>query len=106
MKKLKKIPKFKNEDEERQFWAKHSPLDYEHGPILRGNLFPNLKPTTVMTSLRLPEWMLERIKQLANKRDIPAQSLMKMYLAEKLEEELRLSSNRRKKQHENLRKAG
>ena len=93
-KKLKKIPKFKHEDEEREFWANNSPLDYVHGEALRGNLFPNLKPTTVLTSIRLPAWLLDNLKGIANKRDIPAQSLMKMYLAEKVEEELRTSARR------------
>lgn len=93
-KKLKKIPKFKSEDQEREFWAKNSPLDYEHGQVLRGNLFPNLKPTTVLTSIRLPAWLLNSLKGIANKRDVPTQSLMKMYLAEKVEEELRASARR------------
>ncbi|MDE3057235.1 MAG: hypothetical protein KGJ59_04690 [Bacteroidota bacterium] len=91
---LKKAPRFKNEDEERVFWAKHSPLDYEHGPVLRGNLFPNLKPTTVMTSIRLPLWLQTSLKTIANKKDVPVQSLMKMYLSEKVEEEMRSASRR------------
>ncbi len=88
-KKLKKVPRFKNEDHEREFWAEHSPLDYEHGPVLVGSLFPNLKPSTVLTSLRLPAWLMSALKGIANKKDIPTQSLMKIYLSEKVEEEMR-----------------
>ena len=93
-KKLKNIPKFRTEDQEREFWARHSPLDYEHGPTLHGRLFPNLKPSTVLTSIRLPAWLMNALKSIANKNDVPTQSLMKMYLSEKVEAELRSSSRR------------
>jgi len=93
-KKPRKIPRFKSEDQERKFWATHSPLDYEHGPPAVGNLFPNLKPSTVLTSLRLPAWLMNALKGIANKKDIPAQSLMKMYLSEKVQEEIRSSFKR------------
>lgn len=93
-KKQKRIPRFKNEDQERRFWATHSPLDYEHGPILTGNLFPRLKPSTVLTSLRMPAWLMNALRGIANKKDIPAQSLMKLYLSERVEEELRASTRR------------
>ena len=93
-KRLKKIPRFKNEDQERRFWNSHSPLDYEHGPILTGNFFHKLKPSTILTSLRMPAWLMNALRGIANKKDIPAQSLMKLYLSEKVEEELRGSSRR------------
>ncbi len=90
-KNLKKIPKFKNEDEERKFWATHDTTEYFDVSKAIPVVFPNLKPTTVMTSLRMPMWLLENIKGIANKRDIPVQSLMKMYLAEKVKEEYQTS---------------
>ncbi len=93
-KKLKKVPRFKNEEQERNFWAKHSPLDYEHGPVFVVHSFPKLKPSTVLTSIRLPAWLMAELRLIANKRDVPAQSLMKMYLAEKVEEELHTASHR------------
>ncbi|MEN8253824.1 MAG: BrnA antitoxin family protein [Patescibacteria group bacterium] len=90
--KIKKIPKFKTEDEERDFWAKNSPLDYFNmsNPIVNP-LFPNLKPSTKTISLRLPANLLDGLKILANKKDVPYQSMMKMFLAEKLEQEQKLS---------------
>ena len=88
MKKLRPIPKFKNEDEERDFWATHDSTDYIDWSKAERAVFPNLKFSTQTISLRLPEHLLARIKQLANKRDVPYQSLIKMYLAEKVEQEL------------------
>ncbi len=91
MKKFKKLPEFKTEDEEREFWATHSSTDYFDWSKAERAVFPNLKRSTETISLRLPESLLARIKQLANKRDVPYQSLMKMFLAEKLEETLHRS---------------
>ncbi len=90
MKKTKKkqMPKFKNEDEERQFWATHSALDYFDTSRARRVTLPNLKPSVKTISIRLPEMMLEELKLLANKRDVPYQSLLKMFLAERIEAEL------------------
>ncbi len=85
MKKLKQIPKFKNEDDERDFWATHDLTDYFDMSKAEEVIFPNLRPTTESISLRLPEWLLARIKELANKRDVPYQSLIKTWLAEKVE---------------------
>lgn len=85
MKKLKAIPKFKNEDEERNFWATHDLIDYFDVDKAERVIFPNLKLSTKSISLRLPESLLARIKTLANKMDVPYQSLMKMILAEKIE---------------------
>jgi predicted DNA binding CopG/RHH family protein len=80
----KRPPKFKNEDQERAFWAKHSPLDYFDPSTARGASFPNLKPSLKSISIRLPESMLESLKRLANKQDVPYQSLAKIYLAREI----------------------
>jgi len=79
-----KIPKFKNEDEERKFWATHSPLDYFDSSSVRRTLFPNLKPSLKSISIRLPADMLAELKVLANKKDVPYQSLAKIYLARQI----------------------
>ena len=76
----KKIPLFKNEDQEREFWSKNSPLDFMDITSVEQGAFPNLKPTMKSISIRLPEHMLEQLKILAHKRDIPYQSLVKLYL--------------------------
>jgi len=91
MKQLKKIPNFKNEDEERKFWATHDSTDYVDWSKAQRAVFPNLKPSTESISLRLPSFLLARIKQLANKKNVPYQSLMKMFLSEKVDQELRLA---------------
>lgn len=91
MKKFKKIPKFKNEDEERDFWAKADSSEYFDWSKAERVIFPNLKPSTETISLRLPEYLLARIKEIANFKDVPYQSLMKIFLAEKVEESLRKS---------------
>ena len=88
MKKLKKIPNFKNEDEERDFWAKADSSEYIDWSKAEKVIFPNLKPSTENISLRLPAFLLARIKQLANKKDVPYQPLMKIFLAEKVNEAL------------------
>lgn len=85
---MKKIPKFRNEDEEREFWDTHDSTDYIKASELQRIIFPNLKPSTVSISLRLPTWLLGRIKELANEKDVPYQSLMKIYLSERVEQEL------------------
>ena len=86
MRKLKPIPKFKSEDEEREFWAKHDSTEYIDYSKARRVTFPRLKPSTKTISIRLPEGLLESIKLLANKRDIPYQSLMKVFLQDKVKE--------------------
>lgn len=88
MSKLKSMPKFKTEDEEREFWSKHDSADYIDYSKAKRALFPNLKPTTKTISIRLPESLIEKLKVLANKRDVPYQSLLKVLLAEKVDEEL------------------
>ena len=91
MKELKKIPKFKNEDEERKFWANSDSTDYINWEKSKRITFPNLKPSTKTISIRLPESMLEEIKSLANKRDVPYQSLIKIILKERIDNELRIN---------------
>lgn len=87
MKKLKKIPGFKNEDEERKFWATHSAVDYfDFSKAIINPSFPNLKFSTKTITIRLPESLLNDLKTLANKKDVPYQSLMKILLAEKIRE--------------------
>ena len=85
----KQIPAFKNEDEEREFWATHDSTEYLDWSKAKRAVFPNLKPSTKSISLRLPESILVGLKTLSNKRDVPYQSLLKVFLAEKVEEELR-----------------
>lgn len=81
---LKKIPKFRSEAVERKFWETHDSTDYLDWSKARRVRFPNLKPSTKSISLRLPVGLLDEIKIAANKRDVPYQSLIKMWLAEKV----------------------
>jgi len=90
----KKIPKFSSEDEEREFWATADSTNYIDWKKGRRMLFPKLRPSLKTISLRLPEIMLEELKLLANKRDVPYQSLLKIFLSERLEQELKLASHR------------
>ena len=85
----KKIPEFHSEDEERAFWASHDSTEYiDWGKAKRAS-FPGLKPSTKTISLRLPESMLDELRQLANQRDIPYKSLIKVFLRERIDEEYR-----------------
>ena len=84
----KKIPAFKTEDEERDFWATHDSTEYINWNKAERVTFSNLKPSVKKISLRLPESMIEELKLLANKRDVPYQSLLKIFLAERIEKEL------------------
>jgi predicted DNA binding CopG/RHH family protein len=84
----KKIPKFKNEDEEREFCATHDSTEYVDWKKAKRIKFPSLKPSTRTISIRLPESMLDDLKILANKKDVPCQSLLKSYLAERIRQEL------------------
>lgn len=90
-KKLKEVPEFKNEDEEREFWWTHDSTEYVEWDKAERVVFPNLKMSTRTISLRLPEWMLDRLKAAANKRDVPYQSLIKMFLSDRLDEEMKAS---------------
>ena len=80
--------KFKNEDEEREFWSSHDSTDYIDWKKGKKIILSNLKPSVKTISIRFSEIMLEELKLLANKRDVPYQSLLKMFLAEKIETEL------------------
>lgn len=82
--KLKPIPEFASEAEERRFWETHDSTDYVDWSKARRVRFQNLKPSTKAISLRLPISLLEAIKIAANQRDVPYQSLIKMWLAEKV----------------------
>jgi predicted DNA binding CopG/RHH family protein len=84
-KKVKPIPRFESEAEEREFWETHDSTDYVDWSKAQRLRFPNLKPSTSSISLRLPLSLLERIKIAANKRDVPYQSLIKVWLAEKVD---------------------
>ncbi len=83
----KPIPRFASEDAERQFWAAHDTTDYFDWSKAAQPSFPNLKPSTTSISIRLPLSMLEELKALANEKDVPYQSLLKVYLAERLARE-------------------
>ena len=85
----KKVPAYKSEDKEREFWATADSTEYVNWSRARRVILPNLKPSLKTISLRLPELMLAELKLLANKRDVPYQSLIKIFLAERLEEELK-----------------
>ena len=86
MSKLKQIPKFKTESEERAFWEKQDSSEFLDWRKAKLAAFPNLKPSTKTISLRLPEGLLDRIKIAANKRDMPYQSLIKAWLSEDVKE--------------------
>jgi predicted DNA binding CopG/RHH family protein len=85
----RKLPKFRSEDEEREFWATHDSTDYVDWARARRVVFPNLRPSLKTISIRLPQAMIEELKVLANKRDVPYQSLLKIFLAERIAEEWR-----------------
>jgi predicted DNA binding CopG/RHH family protein len=85
--KLKTIPRFVNEAEERRFWETHDSTDYVDWSKAQRARFPNLKLSTTSISLRLPQGLLEQIKVAANKRDVPYQSLIKIWLHEKVDAE-------------------
>ncbi len=87
---MKSIPKFKTEAEEREFWANADSADYVDWSKAKKAILPNLKPSLKTISLRLPEIMIEELKLLANKRDVPYQSLIKIFLSERIEEEIKV----------------
>jgi predicted DNA binding CopG/RHH family protein len=88
MKKLNNIPQFKNEDEERNFWDQHDSTEYVDWSKAEKTVFPNLKQSTESISIRLPASLLARVKSLANKKDVPYQSLIKVFLGERVDQEL------------------
>jgi predicted DNA binding CopG/RHH family protein len=87
-KKLKPIPRFRSEAEERRFWESHDTADYFDLSKAQRARFLNLKLSTTAISLRLPQGLLDRIKIAANKRDVPYQSLIKVWLSEKVDADL------------------
>jgi predicted DNA binding CopG/RHH family protein len=87
---MKSIPKFKTEAEERKFWATADSADYVDWSKAKKAVLPNLKPSLKTISLRLPEIMLQELKLLANKRDVPYQSLIKIFLSERLQKEIKV----------------
>ena len=89
MKKARKIPVFKNDDEERTFWSNNDSSDYVDWDASEKVVFSNLKPTTKTISLRLPEYIIDELKLLAHKKDVPYQSLIKIFLTDRIDQELR-----------------
>lgn len=83
----KKLPRFESEAEEREFWAEHDSADYLGWSEAKPTVLANLRPSTSTISLRLPDFMLEELKLLAHQRDVPYQSLLKVFLAERLQTE-------------------
>ena len=84
----KEIPKFKTEVEERKFWQQNDSAEYIDWAGAEEVILPRLKPSTRKISIRLPESMIEELKVLANKRDVPYQSLLKIFLSERINSEL------------------
>jgi predicted DNA binding CopG/RHH family protein len=87
--KKKSIPKFQDEDQEREFWHSHNSTEYLEWDSAERVILPKLKPSLKTISLRLPENLLNELKLLANKKDVPYQSLLKMFLAERVQSELK-----------------
>ena len=85
--KTESIPVFKTEEEERDFWAEHDSTAYLDWRNARRIVMPNLKPSMKKISLRIPETMLAELKLLANKKDVPYQSLLKIFLSDRIKEE-------------------
>lgn len=84
---LKKTPVFRTEDEEREFWETHDSTEYVNWSKARIVRFPNLRPSSTAISVRLPDTLLIELKLLANERDVPYQSLLKVYLADRVKAE-------------------
>jgi len=88
MKKLKKIPRFRNEDEEDEFWSTHDSTEYiDWSKAMVNPTFPNLKPSTRTITIRVPQALIDDLKRIANKKDVPYQSMVKIFLDEKVREE-------------------
>jgi predicted DNA binding CopG/RHH family protein len=90
-KNLQKMPIFKTEDEEREFWTNKDSVDFVDWENAESVVLPNIKPTTRTISLRISESMLNEIRLIANKRDVPYQSLIKIFLKDRIDEEFKLS---------------
>ncbi|MCH7827010.1 MAG: BrnA antitoxin family protein [Bacteroidetes bacterium] len=89
---IKKIPKFKTKEEERKFWGNNESSDFIDWTKSKLASFPKLRPSTKTISLRLPEFLLNDIKVIAHKRDVPYQSLIKIILKDRIDNELRNSA--------------
>ncbi len=89
MEKVKEIPKFKNEAEEHEFWENHDSTEFLDWNSAEETIFPKLKLSTKTISIRFPEYMLAEIRSMANKRDVPYQSLIKLFLKERIDQEIR-----------------
>ncbi len=83
----RKIPKFKSEAEERKFWSSHDSVDYIDWRRGKRAILPDLRPSARAISIRLPQSMIDELKLIANRRDVPYQSLLKIFLAERLQQE-------------------
>lgn len=84
----KQLPVLKNEEDVQEFWSQEDSTDYVDWSKAQRVIFPNLRPSLKTISIRLPEIMIEQLKLLANQRDVPYQSLLKIYLAERIQEEV------------------
>jgi len=102
----KKIPQFKSEEEERDFWQSHDSTEYVDWKNAERLTLANLKPSVKTISLRLPESMLEELKLLANKRDVPYQSLVKVFLSDRIGQELMVKQGHNKSVQRIANKAG
>jgi predicted DNA binding CopG/RHH family protein len=91
---LKRIPTFKSEDEEQEFWSRADSTEYVDWNKARAVRFPGLRPSSTAISVRLPDTLLTELKLLANERDVPYQSLLKMYLADRVSAERRRNRKR------------
>lgn len=91
----KPIPKFKSEAQEQDFWATHDSTEYVDWSQGRVAVFPELKASTQTISLRLPQSLLDALKSIANKKDVPYQSLLKIFLSERVNEEMGLADNKK-----------
>ncbi len=94
MSKTNEIPRFESEDAEREFWSDQDSSEFIDWKQAQAVRFPNLKPSTKTISVRFPESLLEELKIIANKRDVPYQSLLKIFVAERVDEEMRGDSPR------------
>lgn len=94
MSKMNEIPRFESEDAEREFWSDQDSSEFIDWKQAQAVRFPNLKPSTKTISVRFPESLLEELKIIANKRDVPYQSLLKIFVAERVDEEMRGDSSR------------
>jgi len=94
MKRLKKIPKFKTKEEEIEFWDTHDSTDYVDWRTARRTIFPNLKPSSRAVPIKLPNWLIERLKFLAHRHDISYQALLRLFVIKEVEREIKTLSKR------------